>query len=222
MARVRAPRLTFFTLSESHRVTEGGKVDAIGIFNTFHVWATPAVREFSLTIGVTNLPAGTSEFNVYRRIGSKVQLIGNVRFTSEKVQQNGIGASRFVIKIGVFKDFELGLGLPGEGPRNIRWLPINIVRQPWVELPTGDALSRILSEPHTIKALRAEIVCEKCSARFTFEINVNPDAKRERGIRSFPEDGKFRCPKCRGIHHLKDIEGQLRSHIGKSIPGEAK
>jgi hypothetical protein len=117
---------------------------------------------------------------------------------------------------------ELGFGIRGGSVGNILWLPLNSALQPWIELPSGDALSRILSEQHSIKALRAELICEKCNSKYTFEINIRPDAKRERGVRTFPKDGKFKCPKCKTVHHLKDIEGQLRHHIGKSIPGEVR
>jgi hypothetical protein len=93
--------------------------------------------------------------------------------------------------------------------------------QPWIELPTGEQLSKILADPQSLKVVRAAIKCKGCSKTYTFELSLLPDRKRERGIRPFPENGRFKCPVCETLHHTRDIEGQLRLHLGKQSESAA-
>lgn len=217
------PRLNLFVASDAHKISGTGKIDTFGIFDTFVIWATPATRQFSLTAWLSDVPAGKTELTIYRRYaGKKPTALAHALMEADEPARSVISANRLRIKISNSKDFEIGVGFRNASLRAIKWLPFRVQVNPWVELPQGEQLKALLADPHAIKALRAELHCEKCGSRFVFEVSLNPDAKRERGVRPFPESGKFVCPKCKTVHYLKDAEGQLRSHIGKQLQGESK
>jgi hypothetical protein len=82
MARSRAARLTFAVISDSHKISDAGKVDAFGIFDTVNVWALPATRVYSFTVGIKDLPAGTTEVEVYRRVSGVARTLGRAQLAS--------------------------------------------------------------------------------------------------------------------------------------------
>jgi len=217
-------KVTFVVISDSHKIVANNKVDAVGIFDSFLIWATPATREFSVTVGFENLPVGTTELIIWKRVKGKARQVAQVVASSDSPQRLAISAQRLRLKISDLLDHEIGVGFRDAGARTIKWLPVAIKLQPWIELPTGDALKKLLSDPHAIRGLRAEVICDKCkpASKYIFEINADPAVKLDRGVKRFPESGRFTCPKCQTVHQLKDIEGQLRSHIGRYVPGGSK
>jgi hypothetical protein len=65
MAATKKPRVTFAVLADRFNVYPNQKIDAIGIFNKFLVWGTPATRDFSLILGIDHLRKGETVFEAH-------------------------------------------------------------------------------------------------------------------------------------------------------------
>ncbi len=219
----RKPKVAFAILADSHKAGAGGKLDAQGIFDTLFVWGTPATRECSLIFSLSNIPSGTTELTFWLRGPSKKsKVIGKAKLSASASSHSLIIGERLRFSLSEVGAFQVGVALAGDTERSIRWLPMLVQLQPWVELPTGSELAALLAESQAIKALRAELRCGKCASRYQFELQVDQSRPLTKGALPFPKDGKFKCPKCRTIHHLRDVEGRLRSHIGRTASSEPR
>lgn len=214
------PRVVFAILADSHKAAEKSKLDAFGIFSKFLVWATPATREFSIVAALDHLPVGETEFEILIRSKARpVKIIASFKCNSATNDAAAQAAVRLTLTLTKVADYEIGVRSKGGTASQTRWIPFSVELQPWPELPQGERLEAILSDPQSIKLLRAILTCPKCNKKFTFELNIDPNAKRSRGIRPFPTGGAFKCPKCLAIHQLKDIEGQFRLHLSQQAGG---
>lgn len=211
------PSVASLVLADSHKAGANGKIDAFGLFNTVFVWALPTSRECSFIVGLENVPAGPLELRLWlRRPGKDAKTVGRIDATSSQESHSVMIAHRIPLQIAQLGRLRVGISV-GDG--RVAWTPLLIEERPWPELPTGEALTRLLADPHAIKAARVELQCGKCHTKYVFEIHADPAAKPPKGVRRFPEDGKFRCPKCGTLHHLRDLEGRLRAQIGESVSG---
>ena len=107
--------------------------------------------------------------------------------------------------------FESGIGSVSKK------IPIIVNKLPWPEL-SKEEIKKALEDPYSIRSARMEIVCNKCSRKHTFEVNLDPNVKNTPGTIKFPKSGKFKCKTktCNTIISTKDIEGRARSLLGKS------
>ena len=218
----KSPRVIYTLLSDSHKLGAAGKFDAFGIFSWMVVWGLPATREFSFTCGILN--PGTSKLSLVlllKEPDRSIRQIATAEIGPALGEHSITFAERVSLSLRRDGPHEIGVGVKGASERLIRWTPLEIRLQALRPLPSGDELASILSDPHSVKALRAEIQCKKCSARFLFEINANPSAAPSKGAIRFPESGRFQCTQCGTVLHTRDIEGQLRGHIGRPVPGAA-
>ena len=223
MTIVRLPSVAYTVLADAHKQAPNGKVDAFGIFNRFLVWDTPTSRECSIILGLERMPAGKSRFKAFtRNPAGKVLEVGEFEIEAAVADESTMTAVRVQMEILTPGSHRLGIGPAGGSSRSIRWLPFAVDLLPWIELPTGGQLQALLADPHTLKAMRASLKCKKCGRGFTFEVSLDPALKRQRGVRGFPTNGKFRCTKCSTLHHLRDIEGQLRAHLSHQGQGAGK
>lgn len=214
-----AQKVQFAFLADAHKQSISGKVDAFGIFSRFLVWDTHAERACSLVLGVRN-GSSVSEFELtIKGPSGKVSKAGLVKLEaqiSRSTVANMIGASPFFLDIEELGNHQLGIRPSGTPSARQYWIHFEVVKQEWIELPTGEKLARILADPQSIKSARARVKCKKCGKLYTFELHLDPNAKLSRGSKAFPANGKFVCPKCRATHFLKDIEGQIRAHLGQA------
>jgi hypothetical protein len=223
MPRRPQPKVAYALVSDTHKVADSGKTDAFGIFDKFLVWATPTTRECSLVVRIDNLAVGTSSCTVYSvRAGRAIKTLAKLDVASDAPKRTTLLATRLRLNFAEPGEFKLGIGPTGGTHRSIHWLPLSIELQPWPELPTGDKLAALLEDPQTIKAARVGLRCEKCGRSFTFGLHLDPNEKLPRGLRPFPGSGTFKCPKCAALHHLRDVEGQLRMHLGQQPEGASK
>lgn len=213
----RKPKVAFAVLSDSHKPGVAGKIDAQGIFDTISIWGTPTTRECSLVFSVSSVPAGHTALGIWLRSpASGVKQLGKAELETPVALHSVVVGERIQFPVAAAGPHEVGVGIAGDSERSIRWVPLLVKLQPWVELPKGMDLKRLLADPHTIKALRAELRCGKCGAKYLFELQVDPTQPLSKNARPFPRTGSFKCPKCRTVHHLRDIEGRLRAQVGRS------
>ena len=219
-----APRITFMLLSDAHKIGEHGKVDSLGIFTRLFVFGLPAIRESSLCFGFDNVEKGQYYFTVWLKHGrKKAKKFSEIKMETLKSREAVLFAYRVPFEIEALGDHSVGISLGRTArPNRAYWIPLNVSKLPWPELPVGEALQTALLDPHVIKRVQATIVCQKCSRKYVFEALLDTSLKASRGARVFPGDGRFECQKCNHPHFLKDIEGQLRSQLGKSTLGETK
>lgn len=223
MANTKFGRISFVFLADGHKTTAGGKLDAFGLFNKFLVWGTPAIRECSIIFSAEGLSAGRSDFQIFTRSpGRKITVVGGISIEPEDPRPSTTSAVRVSIPFRRSGPHSVGIGPKGGGPRSIRWVSVSVDAMPWATLPTGERLQQLLSEPNTLKVMRATLTCKKCGKSYTFELALDPAHKYQRGVREFPADGRFRCPNCDTVHHTRDIEGQFRFHLSEQQTGGAK
>lgn len=211
------PKILLGLLADSHKTGPTGKVDAYGIFDKVFIWATPATREHSLVIRVSNLRSGQNSFDVIFETPSKKRVevaAGNLNSETTS-DETGISAIRIPLAFSEIGQHKLGIGFVDGSERSRFWIPLYVAELPWPPLPTGDELASLLKDPLSIKVVRAEISCPKCNTKHTFESYLDLGAKPSRGAKLFPASGRYKCLKCSSVIELRDIEGQLRSHLGK-------
>lgn len=220
MANEKIPKVTSLLLSDAHRAAENGKIDAYGLFTKFIVWAVPATRECSIIAKIDNAPAGQAKFDVLVQDQNKVsRQVGVFSLKSETRQPSALAALGIALTFSKSGNHKIGIKPEGGSDRQIFWFSFLVEVLPWLELPTGKQLESLLSDPHSIKHMRASLTCSNCGKTYTFELSLDPAKKRERGIRPFPPSKKFKCPSCSKSHNLGDIEGQLRFHLVNQSKG---
>jgi hypothetical protein len=223
MASVKKPKITSLLLSDAHRVSENGKIDAFGLFTKFLVWNIPATRECSIIAKIDNPPVGEIEFEILVQNEDKIsQEVASFSVKSESDQYSALPAFRLPITFSNSGKLKIGIKPKGGSDRELFWSTFFVEVLPWLELPTGNKLEQILSDPHSIKHMRASIACAKCAKAYTFELSLQPIKTKERGIKPFPKNKKFKCPACSHSNNLGDIEGQLRYHLVNQGQGSLK
>lgn len=196
---------------------EAGKIDCFGMFDILGLWATPARRECSVAFGLKNIPVGEIQISFWLRVaGKKAQRIGFGNLKTKAPGHSQILANRIRLAVEQFGTHQIGVAVGNVlSGKNALWIPLLVRELPWPSLPTGQELEKRLSDPHSIKSGRAVLKCEKCKTEYIFQINLDPEAPMPDGSLPFPGDGLFVCPSCRTTHHLKDVEGLVRSQLGK-------
>ena len=215
------PQITYAFVADSHKRSESGKLDVQGIFNSIGIWAAPARREFSLVVGIQDVPTGHTVYSLwFRRRGSRAQQLGKFEIDARKVPEILTVAERVPITFSELGTHEIGVAKgPSLKGARVRWIPINIHSFPWPDLPSGEELKRLLRKPDVVKAARALLTCEACGTTYIFQKNLDPTAELDEEALPFPETGEFRCPECDSVHYTRDIEGQVISQLGKSTQG---
>lgn len=214
---MKKPRVSFAFFSDAHKIGATGKLDCFGIFDTLRVWAVPATREFSIIAGFENLPEGETTFEVLLRGKRPERKVGTMIVLAKQSVANVIAGERIKLTIRDIGQQEIGIKVADGRAARVLWLPLMVSKLPWPVLPSGEELKRILLDPRSIKAARAEFLCAKCDFKHLLEIQLDPDKPLSRGTSSFPADGKLKCGKCKTIQYVRDIEGQLLSHLGKPM-----
>lgn len=215
--------IAFAFLADAHKMTTHGKKDAIGIFTHLGVFALPATREFSIVLGVTEVAEGTYPLSFWLRHGrrrARKVAVGTLNSTVDAIAT--VLAERIKLSIDTLGGHSIGVCLgSGPHPTHAYWTPLHVEKLPWPEQPSGSELSRLLKDSSVIRGARAELVCNKCRKKYVFEVDLDPAKKPRRGVLRFPPDGQFECRTCGQVHFLKDVEGQVRSQLGKSLSGDA-
>lgn len=216
----KAPRVVYAILSDSHKQGVNAKIDAFGLFSWINVWGLPATRECSITIGLRDVPPGTTRFRLWHKApGAEPKDIGHGDVATNERAAGLIMAERIPLRFTTSGVHQIGVGLDGGSARSIHWTPVEVRAQELAPHPAGADLAKLLADPHSIKSLRAELLCKKCSTRHVFELHLDPSAPLSRGTHAFPPSGRFKCPRCGSTHYTRDLEGQLRSHLGRRVPG---
>ncbi len=223
-SKSRKPRVTFALLADGHKMGERGKVDCFGIFNSLGVWAVPARRECSVAFGIKDIPRGRLTLSFWlRRKGQKPRPLAKGDLTTDSPTHAANYANRIPLVISGLRAHEVGVCIGATIRRdNVLWTPLFIDMLPWPALPKGSRLQRALRDPQGLKAAKAVLKCTKCGIEYIFQANLDPDMLLDKGARPFPPDGKFKCPECDTVHHLKDIEGQALAHLAKTAEAGAK
>lgn len=65
MPQQKGPLVTFAVLADAHEIAEQGKIDCFGIFDIMRVWAVPAVREFSIVFGLSDVATGNATLSYW-------------------------------------------------------------------------------------------------------------------------------------------------------------
>jgi hypothetical protein len=223
-SKSQSPRVTFALLADGHKVGERGKVDCFGIFNNLGVWAVPARRECSVAFGIKDIPKGELIVSFWlRRKGQRPRSLAKGVLTIDSSAHAASFANRIPLVIESFRAHEVGvcIGTKIRG-RNVLWTPLLIVELPWPALPKGSRLQRVLRDPQSLKAARAVLKCVKCDNEYIFQANLDPNMSLDEVARPFPPDGKFKCPECGTVHHLRDIQGQALAHLAQTAEAGAK
>jgi hypothetical protein len=219
MARLRA-RIASITLADAHKVGDRGKVDAFGLFTNLGVWGLPAQREFSVIACAEQVSAGKNAVAIWLRTPNRtLTRVGHGNFTHPKQgDPSSVIAHRIHLQFAKTGVHQIGMTLgDADTPRNAIWFLLKVYELPWPALPTGQQLKSILADPTTIKSARAVLECGKCKSTYVFEIRLDPDALPTDKSLPFPTSGVFRCPKCGTEHPLRDVEGQMRSQLGRQL-----
>lgn len=217
----KTPEVAYAFVADGHKEGESGKIDVQGIFAELAIWATPAKREFSLVVGIRNVPSGETDFSLWiRRRGSPATQVGKIEIEADRAPEVITIAERTPI---IFHDtgvHELGVskGQSVKGPGTY-WIPIGINLLPWPKIPTGEALQKLLKKPDVVRSARALLTCEKCGSTYIFQKDLDPNAELGEGAVPFPEEGRFQCTECGSVHYTRDIEGQVTSQLGKTTQG---
>jgi hypothetical protein len=214
------PRVSFVVPADTHKIGAQSKVDCFGVFTTMGVWGLPALRECSVVFGLNNVPAGETTLSLWLRpSGRDVHRLADMKLESPASVVSTVNAFRAPFSLKASGAHDIGVGV-GKSSLKAGWATVFINVLPWPELPQGVELARALADPHTIKSTRAVVGCQNCSAEYIFQVNLDPSVPLPKGSLAFPTDGRFACKKCKTIHHLRDIEGQLRFQLGRSTTGE--
>lgn len=216
------PQISFAVLADAHKDAGNGKIDCFGIFDNVGLWAAPATRECSVVFGIRDIPAGPLEVSHWLRVqhaGRKAIKILQGHLNLESATRSVIVATRIPLSIERVVPYELGVAI-GEELRgqNALWIPLETKLFPWPAPLGKEELAKVLADPKSIKSARALLICSSCKNQYIFQINLDSASPIPADARSFPETGEFRCPECSTVHHLKDIEGQLRAQLGKQSP----
>lgn len=211
-------RVNFVLLADSHRTGKHGKIDSFGIFTNINIWAIPAIREFSIVFGIENVPAKRTIITVLlKKNEGRSRKIATGEMASGTPKVGSVTGLRITWTFKSTGKYKAGIRV---GKKHF-WLPFQVTKQPWPERLTGKELASALADPNTSKVAQVQFTCRKCGRKHRFEVHLSPHAKRSKGSADFPPDGKFKCPKCKTIHHLKDFEGQLLSNLGRVIQKDA-
>jgi hypothetical protein len=216
------PRITFVVLADAHKVGERGKVDCFGIFSEVGVWGLPANRECSVVYGLTNVQPGPIHMSLWLKSGQeKATRVSYGKVEFEQSTHAATFANRIPLQITQLGPHMVGLTLDShETPQRPVWIPFFVNQLPWPEQLSKSHLALALADAHTVKAATATLTCQKCETKYTFAVTLDPNATLPRGHLAFPESGSFKCRKCGTVHFLRDVEGQLRSQLGRSTGGE--
>lgn len=208
-------KVAYAILADGHRAGPMQKLDALGIFNRFLVFATPAVRECSLVVGLTRMPPGTSPPHrvVLRDPEGQEHQVAEFAMQVHESTTSSSTATRLQFQLHHLGEYRLGVGPSGGTSRSLKWFDFRVDPLPWPELPTGEKLTDLLADPNSLKFISAKLSCGKCAKSFTFGLSLDPEAKLPKGVRPFPREGRFKCAKCGNVLPLKDIEGLSRAQL---------
>lgn len=209
------PSVSFLFLADGHRDAERGKVDAQGIFNQLGVWAVPTSRDFSVVLGLSDIPAGTHEFAILLEPprGEAVELT-TMRLRAPTDSPGLVSGHRVSARIEKMGSYKIAVRYRG-GLRNSAYLRLMVVEKKWPVLPTGIELRKVLARPNIIRAARAVLTCPQCKTEYIFQVNLDPGDPLPKEAMPFPPSGKFECPECGQIHYTKDTEGQVTSQLAQ-------
>jgi hypothetical protein len=211
------PKIAFLVTADSHKEGYNAKTDAFGIFNTFFVWGYPATRKCSVILGVTDA-SDPFEIRLWLEDPSKSRrTLGKIDARPKVPSHAALIPQEIQVEIRKPGKHRIGASI-ADGP--IRWIPLLVVERPWPAPLEGDQLAAVLATPHAVKSATATLRCGKCGKTYLFEVLLDPAQPLRKGAMAFPTDGIFRCPECKTIHRLRDLEGQLRSHLGQVVSGE--
>ena len=214
------PKAVFLLLADAHKISPIGKIDVFGLFTAAGAWGFPAQRVWTIVAAFQNVSEGKHSFSVWVRPPSgKARKVGHGQFAvSSRANTYAYMAHHTPIPIAGPGKHSVGIALGDKvHPQGVAWCPIDVAKMPWPETPPPDKLKEYLSDPASVKMTRVVVSCPKCSRRYTFHVNLDPEAPRPKGTLAFPESGVFRCKRCSTPLYLKDLEGQARSQLGQRV-----
>jgi hypothetical protein len=85
------------------------------------------------------------------------------------------------------------------------------------QLPPPQVLG--MGSPTAGNAIVFDFQCNKCNSTTRMQANLVKGAPLQPGCAAFPQDNKFRCPKCGTEHNLVDARRQLEAQFRKPIVG---
>ena len=212
-------RVALVATADAHKVGERGKVDAFGLFSLLGIWGTPTQRACAVVAAFDNVPAGTTNFQIWIRNprGKIVKIAkGHFKRTTPSLAR-AYTAQQIPFPISLPGLHHIGVSLgKGKTASRAAWTPLRISIMPWPRPIDGDLLRSFLDDPHSVKTARAIVSCKKCKRTYTFEAHIDPSAKPGKGALQFPADGVFHCKRCSTPLFLKDLEGQVRTQLIQS------
>ncbi len=209
-----SPRFGGGILADNSIVTDSGKVNAQGIFTLFWAWDFPCERRGVAIITLFDLPKGKTKMPVsIKKKGSKAKKLTTITVDYKKdipPLTQSVAISFTLTSPG---SYELLFSIPHTN-RMLK-IPFEVRKKSWPQF-TKSEIAFAETNPNTVKSIRANIHCSKCSYVYVFEetlLETPPDG----GVERFPESGNFKCTNCSHVFKLRDFQGQLRSSLKEQI-----
>lgn len=206
------PKLKYFIQCDEIR-NDNGKFSALGLFDTIFSFVFPtAHNRFFLLLGFTGEP-GRHDLDLELRApdGSPLGVTkGELTLPT---------ADHLVNVVFAFEN----LPLPAEGRYSITLFLDGdfhadhhfAVRAPVAPVPRSrEEIEALLARPETIKSAHAEIACERCGARYRFQMTLDPAAPVDAGCLRFPPGDEFACGGCANRIALGRIRMNLQNVVG--------
>ena len=195
---------------------ESGAINCRRIFTSFLAWGYPTtVRTWHAIVTAHGFPKGTTSIAVSISYGRR-----------EKTTLTTSDIESPKPEIGNVMNVPLAYQFEKEGLYTVHFnvvgstealkVLLRVITQPWPKF-TRQELRFLEKNPSIQHSIRANIICTDCSQPYVFEESVLPDEKLQLGVFPFPELGVFECDTCGHQLHLKDMQGQIRESIKKTV-----
>jgi len=207
-------KINFLFLCDGHNIGPAGKLNCIGIFNTFRVWAFPAQREASVIMYLYDIFKDEKAIINWVSPQGENTVLAKIKLKKSSVA-HGFANVAYHLPIKIKEDGIHHIeGIVGETRKSI---PIIVTKEKWPRF-SKEEIKKLLEDPKSLKAARVEIECGKCGRKVTFEVNLDPNKKNTPGTVPFPKNGKYKCKTktCDNTLFTKDMEGYALSLLGKT------
>ena len=209
------PQLLYFILCDEVLVDKSGKHTLKGVFDNFDVIILPGkVGPFSIFLGWTGAIGHFKARIAILSPGNQVLLESNyVEFelASPLSRANQIyrveglvvtepGMHRVVAELegGITVEYGFGVreGLEGK-------------------VVTSENLATLMSDPTTIKRVRASLTCASCGTEYLFQANLDPNEEIPPEAIAVPSDGQFACLRCGAKLEITRVAELMERMLGR-------
>jgi len=209
-----SPRFGGGILADSAAKIDSGKVNVQGIFTLFWAWDFPCERRGVAIITLFDLPKGKTKLLIsIKKKGSKAKKLTTIIVDYEKDTPplTSIVATSFTFTSS--GSYELLFSIPRTS--KMLKIPFEVRKKTWPQFTKAE-IEFAKANPNTVKSIRANIHCSKCSYAYVFEETLL-ETPSDGGVYRFPESGRFRCVNCKHTLRLRDVQGQLMVALKEQI-----